>query len=318
MIKQKEQVDRYDCGLMKIIETFRYAPLLLRPLLPLFLPLLLLMAAAAVKSAEDSASAAIVPELITIEAGSFIKGSDRAERELGYQLDENAYKHSATRTGRWYEREPERQTVSTSAFRIGKTPVTNRQYAEFVKDTGRVAPTMDAATWAGYRLIHPFSRAQRFIWPDGEVPAGREEHPVVLVSYHDAVAYADWLSMKTGESWRLPHLHEWERAARGDDGRIFPWGNEFDSGSLNSHDQGPFDTQAVGLYPEGASPHGLLDAAGQVFEWIETDESQKRGWLKGGSWDDKGCGVCRPAARHARPKSIRHILVGFRVVQDLN
>ena len=75
MIEQKEQVDCLDFGLMKIIETLRYAPLLL-------------MAAAAVQSAEDSASAAIVPELITIEAGSFIKGSDRAERELGYQLDE--------------------------------------------------------------------------------------------------------------------------------------------------------------------------------------------------------------------------------------
>ena len=136
------------------------------------------------------------------------------------------------------------------------------------------------------------------------------------VSYEDANAYAEWLSERTGDVWRLPRLDEWERAARGDDGWVFPWGNEFDAALLNSHDQGPFDTQPVGMHPKGASSHGLLDAAGQVFEWIKTEPDHKRTWVRGGSWDDKGCGVCRPAARHTRSKLLRHILIGFRLVRE--
>ena len=60
----------------------------------------------------------------------------------------------------------------------------------------------------------------------------------------------------------------------------------------------------------------MLDAAGQVFEWVAAEKDQKRAWVKGGSWDDKGCGVCRPSARHTRPKTLKHILIGFRVVQE--
>jgi len=146
-------------------------------------------------------------------------------------------------------------------------------------------------------------------------PEGKEHHPVVLVSYDDAIAYAEWLSRQTGQAWTLPDYDQWERAARGDAGAVFPWGDNFDPARLNSHDNGPFNTQPVGLYPGGASPHGLLDAAGQVFEWIAAEPEQRRAWVKGGSWDDKGCGVCRPAARHTRPKLIKHILVGFRVVR---
>ncbi len=72
----------------------------------------------------------------------------------------------------------------------------------------------------------------------------------------------------------------------------------------------------VGSYPAGKSPFGILDAAGQVFEWTATGASGARFIVKGGSWDDKGYGVCRPAARHARPAAIKHILIGFRLVRE--
>ena len=72
----------------------------------------------------------------------------------------------------------------------------------------------------------------------------------------------------------------------------------------------------VGAFPDGASVYGLLDAAGQVFEWTATPAGPGRFLVKGGSWDDKGCGVCRPAARHGRPASIKHILIGFRLVAE--
>ncbi len=256
------------------------------------------------------------PAVVAIPAGSFIAGSDRGEREAAYRLDAAAYGHDRTRSGRWYEGEPPRQTLETSAFAITVTPITNAQYASFVTATGRPVPAVDAETWAGYGLIHPFERTRRHAWNDGRPPDGRADHPVVLVSHEDARAYAVWLSSETGERWRLPTEIEWEKAARGTDGRRFPWGDPFDPSRLNSHDQGPFDTVAVGSYPEGASPFGMLDASGQVFEWTATSGGPGRFVVKGGSWDDKGCGVCRPAARHARPAGLKHILIGFRLVRE--
>lgn len=221
-----------------------------------------------------------------------------------------------TRRERWYEAERPRRRVSLRAYAITLTPVTNRQYAAFVADTGYRAPDVDRATWDAYGLAHPYERTRRYAWREGKPPAGREDHPVVLVSLADAVAYAEWLSRKTGMRWRLPTELEWEKAARGTDGRAFPWGAEFDPARLNSHDAGPFDTTRAGAYPGGASPFGVLDAAGQVYEWTATLAAPGRAIVKGGSWDDKGCGVCRPAARHARPVELRHILIGFRLVRE--
>jgi len=257
-----------------------------------------------------------VPEVIAIPAGAFIRGSDAAEREAAYRLDEKAYGHSATREQHWYDDEGARRSVTLPAFAITRTLITNRQYAAFIRATGHRAPDVDRATWKGYRLIHPWSRTRKFAWIGGKPPKGRLDHPVVMVSHADALAYAAWLGRVTPWRWRLPSEAEWEKAARGPDGRRFPWGDTFDATKLNSHDAGPFDTVPVGRYPKGASPYGLLDAAGQVFEWTSTEARPGRFIVKGGSWDDKGCGVCRPAARHSRPQAIKHILVGFRLVRE--
>jgi formylglycine-generating enzyme required for sulfatase activity len=257
-----------------------------------------------------------IPQVIEIPAGPFIRGSDAAEREAAYRLDEKAYGHSATRKQGWYDDEGKRRTVTLPAFAITRTLITNRQYAAFVRATGHRAPDVDRATWKGYHLIHPWSRTRKFAWSGGKPPKGRLDHPVVLVSFADARAYAAWLSKVTQWHWRLPTEAEWEKAARGTDGRRFPWGDAFDPRKLNSHDAGPFDTVPVGRYPDGASPFGLLDAAGQVFEWTSTRARPGRYIVKGGSWDDKGCGICRPAARHSRPQAIKHIIIGFRLVRQ--
>lgn len=258
----------------------------------------------------------IPPALITIPAGPFIAGSDTAEREAGYRLDEAAYGHDITRKNRWYDSERPRGTLSTPAYRITLTAITNAQYAAFIAATGYPAPDVDEAAWRGYRLVHPYTRTRPYAWVGGKPPPGRERHPVVLVSHDDAMAYAAWLGAKTGWVWRLPSEIEWEKAARGPDGAYFPWGDGFDPHRLNSHDAGPFATLPVGSFPSGASPFGLLDGAGQVFEWTSTPRGERGFLVKGGSWDDKGCGVCRPAARHGRPKDIKHILIGFRLVVE--
>lgn len=277
---------------------------------------LVLLIAASTTPANAGGEADILPTLIAIPAGPFIAGSDAAERELGYRLDEAAYGHGITRKNRWYDSERPRGVLETPAFRITQTAITNAQYAAFIAATGHPAPDVDEATWKGYRLVHPFSRSRPYAWAGGKPPAGREHHPVVLVSHGDALAYAAWLSARTGKAWRLPSEIEWEKAARGTDGAYFPWGDEYDPERLNSHDAGPFATLPVGSFPAGASPFGLLDGAGQVFEWTSSPGNPGRYLVKGGSWDDKGCGVCRPAARHARPQDIKHILIGFRLVVD--
>lgn len=259
----------------------------------------------------------LVPETVPIPAGTFIAGSDTAEREMAYRLDEAAYGHNRTRQWGWYDSERTRREITLPAFEITRTPIANAQYAAFIRDTGHPAPDVDAKSWRSYGLIHPYERTRRHAWRDGSPPPARAEHPVVLVSHDDARAYARWLGSLTGDDWRLPTELEWEKAARGTDGRHFPWGDRYEPGRLNSHDAGPFDTVPVGRYPSGASPFGLLDAAGQVFEWTATHApGQGRYLVKGGSWDDKGCGVCRPAARHGRPAGLKHILIGFRLVRE--
>ncbi len=256
------------------------------------------------------------PESVLIAAGLFITGSDQAEREAAYKLDEQAYSHSRTREAGWYDREDRRRSIELPAFEITTNLITNADYAKFIAATGHRTPDVSPDTWKSYGLVHPYERTRRHAWINGQVPQGREMHPVVLVSLDDAEAYAAWLSKITGTHWQLPTAKQWEKAARGTDGRLFPWGDSFDKTRLNSHDGGPFDTVPVGSFADGASPFGMLDAAGQVFEWTRTPTSPTRRIVKGGSWDDKGCGVCRPAARHARPIVLKHILIGFRLVRN--
>ena len=258
------------------------------------------------------------PTVISIPAGTYVEGSGAQEREAAYQLDEAAYGHSATRKQGWYDGEGKPRKAFLPEFEITKNLITNEYYAQFVLQTGHRRPDVTAKKWAGYGLVHPYQRAKRHIWPGDAGPAGRMDHPVVLVSFGDAEAFARWLSELTGDQWRLPSEAEWVKAARGPDGARFPWGDTFDPALLNSHDAGPFDTLPVGSFKGGASSYGLLDGAGQVFEWTLRPAGEGRHIVKGGSWDDKGCGVCRPAARHSRPDQIKHILIGFRLVKRKN
>ena len=263
-----------------------------------------------------AAEPANVPRTVAIPAGAFIAGSDAAGKELGYRLDEQAYGHRKTRQWQWYRDERPRGRATTGAFRITVTPITNAQYHAFIRATGHRAPDVDRKTWTSYRLIHPWKSTRRFAWKDGRPPHGREPHPVVLVSHRDARAYARWLSRVTGRRWRLPTELEWEKAARGTDGRRFPWGDRWDPRRANTHDRGPYDTVPVGRFPIGASPSGALDMAGNVFEWTASARRPGRYITKGGSWDDKGCGVCRSAARDVRHQDLKHIIIGFRLAVE--
>ena len=262
------------------------------------------------------AQAQPVPGTVAVPIGPFIAGSDVAGREMGYRIDEAAYGHRKTRQWGWYRDERNRGIARTRPFHITITPITNAQYYAFIKATRWRAPDVTRPLWKSYRLIHPYKSTRRFAWVGGRPPKGRASHPVVLVSVADARAYARWLSKITGRRWRLPTELEWEKAARGIDGRRFPWGNRWDPRKANTHDRGPYDTMPVGRFPAGASPYGALDMAGNVFEWTRSRRGRSKFITKGGSWDDKGCGVCRSAARDFRHKDLKHIIIGFRLVRE--
>ena len=256
-----------------------------------------------------------VPALVEVPAGSFIAGSDAAEREYGYRLDEAAYGHSRTRERGWYDRERPRGVHELGGFLVTRTPITNAHYAAFVNATGHRVPDVDEETWRGYRLIHPYSRTRRHAWAEGAPPPGREDHPVVMVSHDDALAYAAWLSAGTGRTLAAPDRARMGEGRARPGGARLPLGRQLRPRAAQQPRRRPL-RYAAGrqLRPAGASPYGLLDAAGQVFEWTASPGNPGRFLVKGGSWDDSGCGICRPAARHGRPAGIKHILVGFRLV----
>lgn len=133
--------------------------------------------------------------------------------------------------------------VNVGEYYIDKYPVTNAQYALFVAETGHRAPLN---------------------WVKGRIPADLEKHPVTMISWFDAKAYAEWAGK------RLPTEAEWEKAARGTDGRRWPWGNQMDSTKLNTY-YNIGNTTEVGRFPQGASPYGVMDMAGNVQEWVAND-----------------------------------------------
>ncbi len=135
-------------------------------------------------------------------------------------------------------------------YRIARVPVTNAQYQLYVQATSVPPPPL---------------------WEDGQPPKAGLTHPVVGVSWHQARQYCEWLSSVTGRPIRLPSEAEWERAARGaEDKRRYPWGDRFDAARCNTRELGLEDTTPVGVFPSGASPYGVLDLSGNVWEWTRS------------------------------------------------
>jgi formylglycine-generating enzyme required for sulfatase activity len=181
---------------------------------------------------------------IRVEAGAFTMGSD--PRVDPYASDDEQPQHS----------------VELPEYYIARYPVTVAQFQAFVVDSGFEVGVMDCLR-------------------------GVPNHPVVYVSVYEALAYCAWLTERLkrvdwtppllrdqlADGWAitLPSEAEWEKAARGRDGRIYPWGNKFDNAKVNSRQTG-LDrlTSSVGIYPEGASPCNALDMSGNVWEWTRS------------------------------------------------
>jgi formylglycine-generating enzyme required for sulfatase activity len=234
-------------------------------------------------------------------------GSDERERNLARALS-----RPETVAADWFSAELSRHRDEIGAFCIDRLLVTQDRYAQFVRRTGHRPPGISRSEYQrqGF-LVHDYdSGVTPYLWRGGAPPPSKGDHPVVLVSAADAEAFCRW----RGPHGRLPTEAEWAKAARGADGRIFPWGNRWDPERLNSAARGPGMTTPVSRYPAGASPYDVLDAVGNVFQWTAGVLDDGRRILKGCAWDDDA-GLCRPAFRHGRPAESRHILIGFRCVE---
>jgi formylglycine-generating enzyme required for sulfatase activity len=194
--------------------------------------------------------------------------------------------------------------VDLAAYSISVHPVTSGEYAVFVESTGHPAPPH---------------------WPGG-APAGLAEHPATYVDWHDARAFCAWAGV------RLPTEAEWEKAARGTDARLYPWGGEEPDGRTAVFGRGTklAATEPVGGRPAGASAYGMLDAAGNVWEWVASayrpypyrgDDGREdpaggaERVLRGGSYASPGSRWLRCASRSRSFPTRRQAHIGFRVVR---
>jgi iron(II)-dependent oxidoreductase len=232
--------------------------------------------------------------MVLIPEGSFLMGT--TERQAADLASAHGYHES------WIKSEVPQKEINLPAYQIDRYPVTNEQYYQFSRDTGCTPP---------------------FHWKSARPPAALQNHPVCMVNLDHARAYAEWAGK------RLPTEAEWEKAARGTDGRLFPWGNEFkpDACCWNRSGRNGITTDPVDAHPEGASPYGVVDMAGNLFEWcsdgpvIQDDDDRavkSTAFLKGGSWITTEILDLRPAARgnsgHINNTSSFY---GFRCVKEV-
>jgi formylglycine-generating enzyme required for sulfatase activity len=198
-------------------------------------------------------------------------------------------------------------TVFLDGYWMGKYEVTFDQYDKYCEEKNKSKPSDQG-------------------W-------GREKRPVINVSWDDASAYCKWMSEKTGLNFKLPTEAQWEKAARGTDSRMYPWGNGEPDETLANFDKNIDKTSPVGSYPNGASPFGLLDTAGNVWEWCNDwygsdyykksptknppgpEIDSKKRVQRSGSWN-YDAGYLRCAFRGNGTPSLCFDFVGFRLCQD--
>lgn len=224
----------------------------------------------------------VLPPICPVPGGVFTMGSDKA-------IDNDAF-----------DDETPQYPVPVGDFSIGQFPVTVAEYACAV----RAKAVLEPPAWEYQKY--------KMDWP---TQLKRLEHPVVCVSWQDALAYTRWLAKLTGQRWRLPTEAEWEKMARWDaatsHARIYPWGDTFDEARCNTSESGIGATTPMGQYSNGASPYGARDVAGNVWEWTsslfmpyaynvsdgrEDLDSTRNRALRGGSWSDDA-GLARAACR---------------------
>ena len=200
----------------------------------------------------------------------------------------------------------ELKTIHLPEYWISKTPVTQQSYQKFINASPNYpVPFYDEDP------VKPYN------WDNQKrtFPIDKADHPMVLVSWHDAVAFSDWARL------RLPTEQEWEKAARGTDGRHYPWGNDWRDSHCNTEEAGLGKTSFVGKYsPQGDSPCGCVDMSGNVWEWTASrynSDSESR-VLRGGSWFVHQGYARVGGRRYGNPTTVWNDFFGFRLVAPVS
>jgi formylglycine-generating enzyme required for sulfatase activity len=254
-------------------------------------------------------------EMAIVPAGEFVMGSDKEP---------------------WGDEKPQHR-LSLPAYRLGKYLVTNTEYRRFIEAGGY--GERHWWTEAGWVQRGREGWGEPRLWDDSRF--NKPNQPVVGVSWYECVAYCRWLSEERGEVYRLPTEAESEKGARGSDKRLYPWGNTFDASRLNAFEgeQIVRATTPVGIYPNGASPFGSFDCAGNVWEWCATkapdlkfkpypydalEDEWSEGYLegndvralRGSSWDHVKLNA-RCTYRDRLSPDVRLNLIGIRLVSSI-
>ena len=229
-------------------------------------------------------------------SGVGIEGGNRVGVGVQYQWEESPRRFHSRKT-------------RIRPFFIDRYPVTNSEFKKFIEATGYHPPD-----------DHNFLKH----WRNGSFPTGWDKKPVTWISIEDARAYASWAGK------RLPHEWEWQYAAQGKDGRLYPWGNEYSSLALPSPDKGrdPRGPTDVDAFPGGSSPFGVMDLVGNVWQWTDeyNDAHTRFAILRGGSYyQPQGSSWYFPQSlrldQHGKyllvaPSLDRSGMIGFRCVRD--
>jgi formylglycine-generating enzyme required for sulfatase activity len=223
---------------------------------------------------------------------------------------------------------PQRE-IYLDDFMIGKYPVTNEEFKEFVSGGGY--DKKEFWTKEGWQWREENEISEPEYWHDRKWNG--PNFPVVGISWFEAKAYANWLSERTGHPYRLPTEAEWEKSARGTDGFKYPWGKDFDKNLCNSFESGLLRTSPVGIFPKGKSTYNCFDMAGNVWEWC-SDRYEDKYYanspdrnpkgpshgavrvIRGGGWRNHAR-YCRSADRGHNDSRSRDDLLGFRLLQEL-
>ena len=247
-------------------------------------------------------------EMILIPEGEFIRGSTRDQVDEAVRLCNQGSDNDPCTFDEFANEMPQRE-ITLSAFYIDRTEVTNAQFESCVRAGDCSRPG------TGGRQGDYYGNSRY------------DNYPVINVSWYDADAYCRWADK------RLPTEAEWEKVARGEQGNIWPWGDSWDSSRANTDERGPNDLTRVGSYSSGASPYGVLDLSGNVWEWVQdrydddyyasapdTDppgpSSGSRRVVKGGGWSSFRHYV-RAANRGSKPPNDPSVYTGFRCAADL-
>ena len=206
------------------------------------------------------------------------------------------------------------ERVTLLAFHIAKYLVTYKQFQAFIDAPDGFS---NAKWWDG---LHKDGLKQQRGGP-GEQRFKFWNHPRERVSWYDALAFCRWLTAKLAYEITLPTEEQWEKAARGTDGRAYPYAVAFDPTKGNTDESGIGQTSAVGVFPDGTSPYGVMDMSGNVWEWTLTEyktqnssiiNSNNSRALRGGSWSYLQL-LARSASRFSSDPAVRYLLNGFRV-----